>query len=572
MEETKIRHFFEYLDYENLTQEDNSFERPVKNEKGIFVAKLNTPFAFYLPKSELCDMFQDTYGNNVINYVINLDSHSEIVQFLENFDTLCINHASDNSRLWFGKELNSEKLIKYYNTLYELSQDEKALYLPIAVGTENIEEIIKYNENSDIILSVKIVGIEFFQQTFRWQIQFNKIVDSIDESDNEDDMNFDELVQGTNIESLDNYFEERHSDIEDNTIGIFNYNNEPNSIQSKMNQYNSIEKINTSLESNKLIAKTTNNQSKIHTENLQYSPEEELYKSQDNNDEYEENYEQNISNDNEYIVNNKYHRSQDGKDNEQRDYRDYNYQDVEHREEENQYDEDEHEYDGEEEYENNGEEEYENNGEEEYENNGEEEYENYDEEQNQGGEQNELEEQYYQENDEEEEHEGEKQYSQENNEESKIDDTQGSENRYNSSREEVENIENETEETHIKNEEYENELNKSIINELAEDVVEHSDNDRENHQDIIKERDYIIEKRQTAAQNYEDVNNEPNLSNDTIQEITSIISEKKIEAKKYTINASRARRALDTLSHKADEVNKEIELYETKLRACQSSN
>ena len=564
MEETKIRHFFEYLDYENLTQEDNSFERPVKNEKGIFVAKLNTPFAFYLPKSELCDMFQDTYGNNVINYVINLDSHSEIVQFLENFDTLCINHASDNSRLWFGKELNSEKLIKYYNTLYELSQDEKALYLPIAVGTENIEEIIKYNENSDIILSVKIVGIEFFQQTFRWQIQFNKIVDSIDESDNEDDMNFDELVQGTNIESLDNYFEERHSDIEDNTIGIFNYNNEPNSIQSKMNQYNSIEKINTSLESNKLIAKTTNNQSKIHTENLQYSPEEELYKSQDNNDEYEENYEQNISNDNEYIVNNKYHRSQDGKDNEQRDYRDYNYQDVEHREEENQYDEDEHEYDGEEEYENNGEEEYENNGEEEYE--------NYDEEQNQGGEQNELEEQYYQENDEEEEHEGEKQYSQENNEESKIDDTQGSENRYNSSREEVENIENETEETHIKNEEYENELNKSIINELAEDVVEHSDNDRENHQDIIKERDYIIEKRQTAAQNYEDVNNEPNLSNDTIQEITSIISEKKIEAKKYTINASRARRALDTLSHKADEVNKEIELYETKLRACQSSN
>ena len=52
MEETKIRHFFEYLDYENLTLEDNSFERPVKNEKGIFVAKLNTPFSFYLPKSK----------------------------------------------------------------------------------------------------------------------------------------------------------------------------------------------------------------------------------------------------------------------------------------------------------------------------------------------------------------------------------------------------------------------------------------------------------------------------------------------------------------------------------------
>ena len=66
------------------------------------------------------------------------------------------------------------------------------------------------------------------------------------------------------------------------------------------------------------------------------------------------------------------------------------------------------------------------------------------------------------------------------------------------------------------------------------------------------------------------IKNDNNLSNETIQEITSIISEKRLEAKKYTINATRAKRALDTLSLKADEVNREIELYENKLRACQS--
>ena len=59
-----------------------------------------------------------------------------------------------------------------------------------------------------------------------------------------------------------------------------------------------------------------------------------------------------------------------------------------------------------------------------------------------------------------------------------------------------------------------------------------------------------------------------NLSNDTIQEIESIISEKRMQAKKYLINANRAKRASDSLSCKADEVNKEIELYENKLRAC----
>ena len=186
----KIKHFFEYLDYTNLSREDHSFSKPFKNEKGIFIAKLNKPFAFYLPKSELCDMFQDNYGNNIINYVINLDLHSEIIQFLENFDTLCITRASENSNSWFGKNLNSEKLIKYYNTLYELSEDEKSLYLPIGIETNQINDIISYNENNDSILSVKITGIEFFKQTFRWTIKFNSIVDNIQQSEDDDDMNF----------------------------------------------------------------------------------------------------------------------------------------------------------------------------------------------------------------------------------------------------------------------------------------------------------------------------------------------------------------------------------------------
>ena len=203
----KIKHFFEYLDYDNLNAEDNSFQPPKKNKKGIFLAMLTTPYKFYLPKSELCDMFQDSYGNNMINYIINLDSHSEIVRFLENFDSLCIANAANNSESWFGKDLNTEKLIKYYNTLYELSEDEKSLYLPISVENSDIEDIINYNEDDTSILSVKIVGIEFFQQTFRWQIKFNSIVDSINETDDEDEVNFDVLVGGNiPVQEIEKHF------------------------------------------------------------------------------------------------------------------------------------------------------------------------------------------------------------------------------------------------------------------------------------------------------------------------------------------------------------------------------
>ena len=113
-------------------------------------------------------------------------------------------------------------------------------------------------------------------------------------------------------------------------------------------------------------------------------------------------------------------------------------------------------------------------------------------------------------------------------------------NESNDSSQEVEEIENIDKE--LPNETKENiTLNKSIINDLAEDVPE-------------------------------DKTSNNILHNDTIQEIESIISEKRLTEKKYLINANRAQRALDTLSTKASEVTKEIELYENKLRECQQTN
>ena len=528
MKETKIKHFFEYLDYENIVNEDYSFELPSKNDKGIFITNLSKPFAFYLPKSELCDMFQDVYGNNVINYIINLDCHSEIVQFLENFDTLCINNASDNSKKWFGKDLNSEKLIKYYNTLYELSEDEKTLYLPIAIGTEDIEEIIRYNENSDLILSVKITGIEFFQQTFRWRIEFNSIVESVEESE-DDDVNFDKMVQtSNNLESLP---EMKHSS-DEYVVNTDKKDDEYIEEQYVDNYDENVEQEQTE-----------------YTEELQeyldYQENEDLIAGReiqlDNSDEYENYYEQS-----------------------EEEYRDEEYEHDENRNHEEEYEHDENEchresdedpHDNEEHqyYEDDEQSYYEENPQEDenqemYEEENQEEY--YEEEQQSGEDEHDFieedqqsreeeqqsreEEQQLREEDEqsrEEEHQS-REEEQQSREEERVDEHNSPEQKLEESRNDVEK----NEESH--NEEMEDtKLNPSMIEDLAEETT---------------------------------IKNDNNLSNDTIQEITSIISEKRLEAKKYTINASRAKRALDTLSLKADEVNREIELYENKLRACQS--
>jgi hypothetical protein len=457
----KIKHFFEYLDYDNLNAEDNSFQPPKKNKKGIFLAMLTTPYKFYLPKSELCDMFQDSYGNNMINYIINLDSHSEIVRFLENFDSLCIANAANNSESWFGKDLNTEKLIKYYNTLYELSEDEKSLYLPISVENSDIEDIINYNEDDTSILSVKIVGIEFFQQTFRWQIKFNSIVDSINETDDEDEVNFDVLVGGNiPVQEIEKHF--------------------------------------TSLES----PRTSENEENIHT-----NPDDEIteFKKKRVSDEYESDVSEgqySRSNQDNYSYNEIEYNNEDTSDEEQSSEDDDSSINEESSVDESdteQYKEVNKEVESQTNYKTT------------------QQYNDYSESDNDEKDESDVE-------------------SQENIERVSNNSNSDKDNDKQED-EEIKNIDKE-----LPNETKENiTLNKSIINDLAEEVPE--------------------------------LNTSNNiLHNDTIQEIESIISEKRVTEKKYLINANRAQRALDTLSTKASEVTKEIELYENKLRECQQTN
>ena len=51
-----------------------------------------------------------------------------------------------------------------------------------------------------------------------------------------------------------------------------------------------------------------------------------------------------------------------------------------------------------------------------------------------------------------------------------------------------------------------------------------------------------------------------------MNEIKSLINDKKIEAKKFLLNAERAKRASDSLTKKAEDVSLELSNYEEKLR------
>lgn len=198
---SEIIHFFEYLEYEDLETLNFSYTSPVKKQNQIYMTYLNNPLRFYLPKSEIIDIFQDDFGTNIARYLINIDEHVEFLPFLENLDSICINHAANNSDKWFNKKLSTNVLVKYYKTLYSLEEDDDniaEITLDLDIENSDIINLLnKYNGSDDLNIVVKIEAIEFFKQTFRWKISIDNIIRGFEEDDQEtmsSDIDFDELV------------------------------------------------------------------------------------------------------------------------------------------------------------------------------------------------------------------------------------------------------------------------------------------------------------------------------------------------------------------------------------------
>ena len=81
----QIIHFYRFLDYEDLNSLNFSFNKPSKDtDSNIYFAKLVNPLYFYLPRSEILEVFQDDFSRNKARYRIDLEEHAELLEFCEN--------------------------------------------------------------------------------------------------------------------------------------------------------------------------------------------------------------------------------------------------------------------------------------------------------------------------------------------------------------------------------------------------------------------------------------------------------------------------------------------------------
>jgi hypothetical protein len=185
--------YIKYVDYDKLERLNWNFNNPVK-DGSLYIAKLSRPLYMILPKSEIVEIYEEpNSGVKRLKYIINKEKCSKFLAFCDNMDSLCVELASINSNTWFRRDIDKKKLVQLYNRIYDEDDtpDEYGEYNTTCELRINkmdlMDNLMLYNETDGMNLMICINGIEFYKQTFQWNISVENVVEEMIIEDDEDD-------------------------------------------------------------------------------------------------------------------------------------------------------------------------------------------------------------------------------------------------------------------------------------------------------------------------------------------------------------------------------------------------
>ena len=174
----------ELSDYDELETLNINFQgKPSKDlETDIYKVYLENPIILELPKSKLQELTENEYQQSVGIYLLN---NEDLIEFLDNLDAYIINLSNKHFMKWFGKNIDQKELLKYYENIYDIENDQRVL--SFIVNEENeLEDLSNYNIDDDLKILVTIKSINIFKQAFKVDLELHSLVqqdtDSFDEN------------------------------------------------------------------------------------------------------------------------------------------------------------------------------------------------------------------------------------------------------------------------------------------------------------------------------------------------------------------------------------------------------
>ena len=183
-----------FQEYDNLNKLDIKFTgKPVKDlETDIYKVYLETPIIFALPKSKLEEIAENEYELHTGTYILN---DEPLKNFLSNLDAYIINVSNKYSLKWFGKNLDQSVLIRFYENLYNIENDQTKLNFYIR-DEDIVDEISNYNIDDDQQIILEVNSVEIYKRVFKLCLNVHSLEYTGDEveSELEDDIDFVNLI------------------------------------------------------------------------------------------------------------------------------------------------------------------------------------------------------------------------------------------------------------------------------------------------------------------------------------------------------------------------------------------
>jgi hypothetical protein len=178
--ETRIQtiHYFYYTEYDKLARLGFDL-MPPKKIHNTYIALLRRPIYFTLPKSEIIEIYECNYtGQNRLKYVVNESQYGDLLHFLDNIDSHCIELSHRYSQEWFKRQYTRNQLVEQYCNVYDRDPEEEdeSIFEVVVEKDSLIDKLVDYNRSSSMNLMVCIKGIEFFKDKFQWYITLEKLV------------------------------------------------------------------------------------------------------------------------------------------------------------------------------------------------------------------------------------------------------------------------------------------------------------------------------------------------------------------------------------------------------------
>lgn len=193
----------------NFRKLDFKFEKPKKDSRNIYLAKLSQPVSFNLPISNILEIYQDDLGVNNLKFLFEPEENEEYLEFFYQLDNLALTTSNTESVNWFGKKLSPDLLEKLYLPPYQSQEvselvdgeevenpeeieNEVFYYVDIVIDDPKmLERLSEIDHDADVQLLVKLEGMRFFKKTFSYLITLQGVMEIPSEESNPEEENVD---------------------------------------------------------------------------------------------------------------------------------------------------------------------------------------------------------------------------------------------------------------------------------------------------------------------------------------------------------------------------------------------